>query len=70
LLWSRPRDVHACVRGVSTQPLLLHSLAGKEKKTFCIEGINSRHLVADERQDFGRALSHFLRYLLHRNRPK
>lgn len=37
------------------QPLPLHSLAGKEKKTFCIEGINSRHLVSARNQDFDRA---------------
>lgn len=29
-----------------------HSLPGKEKKTFCVEGFNTRHLVADEGRDF------------------
>lgn len=39
-------------KGVAARLLLLYSLPGKEKKTFCVEGFNSRHLVADENRDF------------------
>lgn len=37
-------------------PRLRLSGKRKKKKTFCIEGINSRHLVAARNQDFDRAL--------------